>query len=326
MAGNNSIQFLRGTSAQRATHTETSLAGQPIYETDTNRLYVGDGVTAVNALRPVNSISDYWEAVEQGFITPAIGDTKTISISGSNYQVRCIGINHDDLADGSGKARTTWEMVDCLSQTYQMNTSATNIGGWKDSYMRNTILSSTGAIFTSLPSDLKPYIKTVIKKTADGGDTNYSGIIETEDKLFLLSAVEVLGTTISYGGSSPLAYTGEGYQYELYSGAPIPEPVSGTGQFTPLKEHSSTGTFYTTDTSVAQGYIDKYGDEVDTQTNRRYNYNSVKYDSKKILSSVWWLRSPYRTTAYAFCQIKHDGFLENYLANSNTKLSFCFCV
>ena len=47
MAGNNSIQFLRGTAAARAGHSETFLAGQPIYETDTNRLYVGDGTTAV---------------------------------------------------------------------------------------------------------------------------------------------------------------------------------------------------------------------------------------------------------------------------------------
>ena len=53
MAGNNSIQFLRGTSAQRATHTEPSLEGQPIFETDTNRLYVGDGTTTVANLTPI---------------------------------------------------------------------------------------------------------------------------------------------------------------------------------------------------------------------------------------------------------------------------------
>ena len=55
MAGNNSIQFVRGTSSQRASHTETSLAGQPIYETDTNKLYVGDGETSVNDLTAVKA-------------------------------------------------------------------------------------------------------------------------------------------------------------------------------------------------------------------------------------------------------------------------------
>ena len=55
MAGNNSIQILRGTSAQRATHTETSLAGQPIFETDTNKLYIGDGATSINNLESIHS-------------------------------------------------------------------------------------------------------------------------------------------------------------------------------------------------------------------------------------------------------------------------------
>lgn len=49
-----SIQILRGTSAQRANHTEVSLAGQPIYETDTRKLYIGNGTTRVNLLTPVD--------------------------------------------------------------------------------------------------------------------------------------------------------------------------------------------------------------------------------------------------------------------------------
>lgn len=55
MAGNNAIQFCRGTSTQRSSHTEVSLAGQPIYETDTNKLYVGDGATQVRYLQPISA-------------------------------------------------------------------------------------------------------------------------------------------------------------------------------------------------------------------------------------------------------------------------------
>ena len=47
------IQILRGTSAQRADQTQTSTIGQPLYETDTGRLYVGDGETGVNELEPI---------------------------------------------------------------------------------------------------------------------------------------------------------------------------------------------------------------------------------------------------------------------------------
>lgn len=55
MAGNNSIQFVRGSSTQRASHSETSLIGQPIYETDTKKLYVGDGTTQVRYLQPISA-------------------------------------------------------------------------------------------------------------------------------------------------------------------------------------------------------------------------------------------------------------------------------
>ena len=51
------IQFLRGTSAQRATHTEASTIGQPIFETDTNMLYIGDGSTPVNQLKGIGGSS-----------------------------------------------------------------------------------------------------------------------------------------------------------------------------------------------------------------------------------------------------------------------------
>lgn len=69
MAGNNSIQFLRGTSSQRASCTETSLAGQPVYETDTNRLYVGDGETNINDLTAVKA-----SAADEAVITDNVKD------------------------------------------------------------------------------------------------------------------------------------------------------------------------------------------------------------------------------------------------------------
>ncbi len=43
MAGNNSLQFLRGSSSRRKASSQTLLAGQPFFETDTNKLYVGNG-------------------------------------------------------------------------------------------------------------------------------------------------------------------------------------------------------------------------------------------------------------------------------------------
>ena len=86
MAGNNAIQFLRGTSAQRATHTETSLAGQPLFETDTNKLYIGDGVTTISNLRALTD--DY---------LPRSGGTMTGNINMGSKDIEFRGSDPGDI-------------------------------------------------------------------------------------------------------------------------------------------------------------------------------------------------------------------------------------
>ena len=53
MAGNNLIQFLRGTSSAINSSTEVALEGQPVYDKTNNRLYIGDGTTQIRYLDPV---------------------------------------------------------------------------------------------------------------------------------------------------------------------------------------------------------------------------------------------------------------------------------
>lgn len=48
------IQFLRGTSQQRAVSTYVLSSGQPFYETDTNKQYIGDNHTQLCDLKPVS--------------------------------------------------------------------------------------------------------------------------------------------------------------------------------------------------------------------------------------------------------------------------------
>ena len=119
---------------------------------------------------------------------------------------------------------------------------------------------------------------------------------------------------------------GRGNQYKFYSGAPIPEPTTGTGQFTPLKEHSSTGTFYTTDASVADTWVDKYGGTKSTLVNNRYNYNCIKGMAGGTSSTAWWLRSPGRNYTNEFCYVNNSGTLTSNYANNAYRVSFCFCI
>lgn len=55
MAGNNAIQFLRGTSSQISSSTQVALAGQPVYDLTNNYLYIGDGTTQIKNLTAVKS-------------------------------------------------------------------------------------------------------------------------------------------------------------------------------------------------------------------------------------------------------------------------------
>ena len=55
MAGNNLIQLLRCTSDVRRNSTSIALDGQPVYETDTHYLFVGDGHTQAKDLIAVNA-------------------------------------------------------------------------------------------------------------------------------------------------------------------------------------------------------------------------------------------------------------------------------
>lgn len=132
----------------------------------------------------------------------SVGDTKTISVNGTNYEFQIIGFNHDDKTAG-GKAGITFQMVDCLSTTYNMNSSNTNNGGWKNSAMR----SRMSTFLSQLPSDLQSVIKAVNKLVSVGNNT--STIETVSDKLFLLSEVEIFGSTT-------YSFAGEGSQYDWY--------------------------------------------------------------------------------------------------------------
>lgn len=129
---------------------------------------------------------------------------KDMLIGGKNYRIDIIGKNHDDYADGSGTAPLTFQLHDCYDTIYQMNSSNTNSGGWNSCAMRSTHLP---AILNLMPAEVKAAIKEVQKKTSAGNQS--SSIQTTNDKLFLLSEIEIFGRT-------RYSYAGEGTQYDYY--------------------------------------------------------------------------------------------------------------
>ena len=135
--------------------------------------------------------------------TWVVGNSKTMTINGASYQVDIIGKNHDTYTSG-GKAPLTFQLHDCYADTKAMNSSNTNSGGWTSCAMRSTHLP---AILALMPTEAKNGIREVNKLTSAGSQS--STINTTADKLFLLSEVEVFGST-RYSAA------GEGTQYDYY--------------------------------------------------------------------------------------------------------------
>ena len=128
---------------------------------------------------------------------------KDMLIGGESYRIDIIGKNHYTYARG-GTAPLTFQMHDCYDTTYQMNSSNTNSGGWNSCAMRSTHLP---AILNLMPAEVKAAIKEVQKKTSAGSQS--SSIQTTNDKLFLLSEIEIFG-------SPKFSFAGEGTQYAYY--------------------------------------------------------------------------------------------------------------
>ena len=243
MAGNGSIQFLRGNSTKRKASSENLLAGQPFFETDTNKLYVGSSSsTSLKAARPIGeeqrvvigstnlSIEEFIEKCEAGSYT-SIGTEATIKrcINGRDYKIRLIGTSHDDLADqsssGTTKAKTTWEFESIIGTSplglpFDYKEYSSSSDDYFPSNMQGfplavTLQSTLQDIFASLPLALQDGIKLVRKpcwvkqRYVSTGGTQ-AGSVNVSQKLFLLSATEI-------GAGTSSNWPVEGTAYSYYS-------------------------------------------------------------------------------------------------------------
>ena len=173
------------------------------------------------------NIADYW----------AVGDMRTVHLSamaatgvGESHREQDVqfvigDFNHDDLTtpiNGHTKAAVTLLQKDCLmddsnasnpvngsgnKENGYMNSSATNVGGWKNCARRTWC---NNVFFAALPSTWQSMVKTVNKKTSAGN--NQSTIETVQDKIFLAAEIEIFGSTT-------YSFAGEGTQYQYYKNA-----------------------------------------------------------------------------------------------------------
>ena len=158
----------------------------------------------------------------------SVGDQVTLSLNGTNYAFDVIGFNHDTLTDpaaygeetAAGKAGITFQMHNLFSTTYKMNSSDTNSGGWKSSAMRTSTMATMKGY---MPDDWEAIIKPVNKVSGTGGGSS-SGTETVSDSCFLLSEIEIFGST-------PYSVSGEGTQYAYYKAGNSKVKKSGSASY-----------------------------------------------------------------------------------------------
>ena len=165
------------------------------------------------------------DIAEKGEASPAyakakaamdVGTKWSIKLTnGETMQYRIIGINHDDLAGGSGKAGLTF-LTTSTNIKSRMNAKSDNTGGWEKSELRGRL--NSGDLWSLLPAELQSKVKAVKKLTDNQGGGKAGTPTATTDKVFLLSATEVWGDMQS-DGTQYEYYKSKGVTTSNYSGA-----------------------------------------------------------------------------------------------------------
>lgn len=153
---------------------------------------------------PITLENMTWEQIQEKIVNGTlpsrfVGQTKSIVLNGDTYNLQLARIN-----DGTGTAGTYYPnhtadfiSVELMPDTHNMNSTNTNVGGWKQCAMRTYL---TDTVYPALPDDLKAVI---IDKTHMYTQGNQSTSFESvSDKLWLPTEWECFGSATSGGESA----------------------------------------------------------------------------------------------------------------------------
>ena len=146
---------------------------------------------------PKSFAEDTWETIAANTSSDVykVGDTKLVLIGNNSYLVRIANKSKPIECTREDFSQTACgfvvEFVDIIEKK-AMNSTATNVGGWRDSEMRTY---ANGDFFNKLPEKLRNVItKTKVISGHGSGDNNAEredGNWESTDNIYLLSGKEV---------------------------------------------------------------------------------------------------------------------------------------
>ena len=141
-----------------------------------------------------------------------VGDTKTVDLGSLGiHTVRIANMSACESETSETACGFVVEFADIITNQ-KFNSTATNVGGWKDSKLRTYV---NGTIYNALPSDLQNVITTT-RVVSGHGSTAGEANFETQDKLYLLSSEEIYGDFASSSSSQYDTALGTSKQLDYY--------------------------------------------------------------------------------------------------------------
>ena len=244
-----------------------------------------NGKVVVNYKEPKTFAEDTWETIAYNTSSNIynVGDTRQVIIGNKPYTVRIANKSTPPECNDSNFSQTACgfvvEFADIV-EGRQMNSTYTNVGGWKGSAMRKYLNGDTddhmtyndanngqtATFFSKLPKELRDAIENTTVVSGHGstsGETNFT----STDKIYLLSAHEVWKD-------------GTSNQVSTYDTA-----YNQTRQLDYYKNLGVTTDSYS-------GAIKKYNNS----------------------NSSWWIRAAYSYSEGPFLLVTNDGSWVNYFA------------
>lgn len=182
--------------------------------------------TQIRSVTDKSTQANYWSVgdVKMETIKGTIG---ILSVNGS-YGFFILDLTHRASNEGNGivfggfktAISSGKDIALCDSQynsyvstaCFHMNSSSTNSGGWKSSYMRSTLMSQLlSAVTTDLQNNIRS--STIWSDNTGGGSDTASYVTSTSDKFYLLAEYEIFGSR-SYANSAEKNYQAQMTYYK----------------------------------------------------------------------------------------------------------------
>ena len=209
-----------------------------------------------------------------------VGDTKTVDLGSLGiHTVRIANMSACESQTSETACGFVVEFADIITKQ-PFNSTNTNVGGWRDSELRTYV---NGTIYNALPSELQNIIATTKVISGHGkktGETNF----ETQDKLYLLNAQEILN------GNNYDTSVGTSKQLDYYKN----QGVTASNKVGAIKQYNGRNSYWwrrSANSSTTYGFLAVSNDGA---------WSSSIASNSVGVSPAFRLEGPWVPTYYAF--------------------------